>query len=372
MDAQEDQKRAPKLFDTVLGAVSYVLIGIAIISFFYLLPSTIADFKIIKDIPTDQYLLFNFKLSSGIFILIIAGVAFASIIAVGTFFVKLKMFPKGFTGKTSIPYFRYFSLYVLVQLIFSALVAYFIPSISKEFPYNTPFSAQNYFISSSILFSTILLDFVPIVIALCVYLVLTGKFSLSNLLKYEVRNNNMLLIAFILAIIISALEGGPIIILISDLFITFVLNIIIIKFGFFKGFLSYFTLSLAGIAESAISSFNPFLSLVIYIVLLILGFLGIYSLFSMEMLAQKPMRNKSVNQDLGSYHQENKIESPRRERNLPRIDLFVRSSCPNCGNTSFHVLNNMTLKCSKCEYELDKEAMGPPNITIEYRRNLGI
>lgn len=372
MDAEQDPKKVPRTFDTVLEIFSLVLIGIAIISFFYLLPSTISDFQIIRSIPTYLYLIFSFTLSSSIFLLIITAVALTSAIAIVTFVVKLKMFSKGFTGRNSATYFRYFSLYVLVQLIFSAFIDYLIPSLGKEFPYNMSFPAQNYFISSSVLLSTFLLDFVPVVIALCVYLIIIGKFSLNNLLNYDVKTNSLLLIAMILAIIIAAIEGGPIIILISDLFITFVLNIIILKFGFFKGFLSYFTLSMAGIAESAISSFNPDLALVIYIILMIVGFLGIYSLFSMERFALKPPTNNDINQDLGSDHQEIKKERSPRANNVPRIDLFVRSSCPNCGNTSFHVLKDMTLKCSKCEYELGKEAMGPPNISIEYRRNLGI
>ncbi len=367
-----DEKSGPRILDTVIRIAGFLLIGIALVTFFYLLSSTISNYRIISEIPTSEYLLFNFSLSRSLFLLIIVGISVALIIGLSTFVFKFNQFSKGFTGSGDKGYFRFLALYVLAQLIFSAFVEYFIPSIGKEFPYNMSFADQNFFISSSVVFSTFLFDFIPILVAISVYLLAVGKFNTRNLFNYQLKNNNVVFMAVILAIIVTVIEGGPIVILVSDLFITLVLNVIILKFGFFKGFLSYFSISLAGIAEGAIASYSPVLSIVIYIIMLIIGFLGIYVLFSMGMSAPKEDK-KPLSEDASTVNDKPAARgNPERSGKSPKIELFVRSQCPNCGNTSFHVVGNMTLKCSKCEYEMEKDATGIPNITLEFRRNFGI
>jgi len=360
-----------QILDRIFEGAGFLLIGIAVATFLYYLPSSSSEYHIIKSVPTVNYLIFNFTLSSGIFYLILTGVIGAMIIGLSTFIVRSRTFSKGFTGRNDIGFFHFFSIYVLTQLIFSSFVEYFIPSLGKEFPYNMSFAAQNFFISSSILVSTFLFDFIPILVFLCIYLAVVGKFNIKNVLNYPLDGRNIAFIAMILSILVTAIERGPIVIIVSDLFIIFVLNIIILKFGFFKGFISYFSLSMAGLAETAIASYSLALSLVVYLILLVIGFLGIYALFSISMVSQRSGDINTQDRSNDATDGVEKASHTRGPSNTPKIDLFVRCQCPNCGNTSFHVIGDMTLKCSRCEYEMDKNTTGIPNITIEYRRNIG-
>ena len=65
------------------------------------------------------------------------------------------------------------------------------------------------------------------------------------------------------------------------------------------------------------------------------------------------------------------------ERNVPQYgnmhrehisDLWIRSTCPSCGEAKFHVQNDLSLKCDKCGEVVQKDQIGPNNIIVQTRR----
>ena len=61
----------------------------------------------------------------------------------------------------------------------------------------------------------------------------------------------------------------------------------------------------------------------------------------------------------------------RRERYVEQTDyskLWVRSTCPVCGESRFVLQPDMGLKCEKCGNIIDKDQEGKLNIIVQNRR----
>ncbi len=93
------------------------------------------------------------------------------------------------------------------------------------------------------------------------------------------------------------------------------------------------------------------------------GFLGFYALLAIY-VATRVKHNAGDSSTKGSAAGE-----IRKSRRLSTENLWIRSSCPSCGNTSFRVLPGMKLQCMSCKKEIDSNFEGPLNVTVEIRRS---
>ncbi len=78
---------------------------------------------------------------------------------------------------------------------------------------------------------------------------------------------------------------------------------------------------------------------------------------------------ETQHQDLGSNAQTPPVQ--KKTRLMSMENLWIRSSCPSCGNASFKVLQGMNLECMNCKKQLGRDSEGPFNVRVEIRRTLG-
>ncbi|MEM0156785.1 MAG: hypothetical protein QXN26_01800, partial [Thermoplasmataceae archaeon] len=145
----------------------------------------------------------------------------------------------------------------------------------------------------------------------------------------------------------------------TDFLSLFVLNAVFLRSGFLRAFLANFSISMINVTASALTA--SYAGTILLTVLLIyLGFLGAYVFMGMGLkysASAAATRNRDV------------VERTPKTKALPETELFIRSACPDCGNTTFHVNPDMSLKCTKCGKEIPRDAMEVPNVRVELRRS---
>lgn len=356
--AEKVEKRT--IGDSITKYSSLVLIGISIVTFVALLPYSFSQAGSIGQFE-DQILGFQSNLLTQypvyLFLVLVLAAVLVSIFSV---FYNRDSLTMGFQKKTNDGFFRYFVIFILVQVILSEFVAYFIPNIGQGFPFNQSLGIQNFIFSFLPLEQTFLFELIPMSIISVALTAFRGKSAVKSLFFYEFGIVETIVVSVMISLVATLIVGGTPVEYISDYLSFFLLNVIFLRFGFLKAFLTNFTVSMVNVVATVLST-NPALSAIVLPVLLFyLGFLGIYSLVQIGIRAPDKLQAELQNMPR---------ERPERQQKSPPVDPFVRSRCPECGNAVFHVISaSMALKCSKCGRELEKDAMGPENIKIEYGR----
>lgn len=192
------------------------------------------------------------------------------------------------------------------------------------------------------------------------------------LLFREVRRRNeqftsaqsdaaVLLISFpidgALAYFTGMFSGFDVIFLITVL----IMNYICIKTGFLKAFLTNITMNMISVA-SYIFVTATIANTVIAIYLYVWSFLGIFWASGVA-FARVPQRAR---EEVGAEEGTGLNGSAFRDEHL--VDLWIRSTCPGCGEAKFHVQQDLSLKCEKCGAIIQKDQIGVQNIVVQTRR----
>ena len=146
---------------------------------------------------------------------------------------------------------------------------------------------------------------------------------------------------------------------ISFLLSVLVLNYICLKAGFLRSLLVNCTSTLLSVASFLVLS-NAILSILITVFILIWALVGFAWVISI-MLKPKPV------QDINQKREE---MARRYVEQTDYSKLWVRSTCPVCGESRFVLQPDMSLKCEKCGNIIDKDQEGKLNIIIQNRRVL--
>lgn len=348
--AEKVEKRG--LGDRIIDASGVVLAVISLISFLYLFPDTVAKAAEIGQLgPTITGISGVFFTANGIYIFL-ALTLIAVLAGTVSFFYRNDRISMGFDTKTNSIFFRYFAVYILVQLILSEFIQYFVPSFGQGFPFNESAGVQNFVFSFLSLEQTVIYQLIPIAVIAVVVSGFRNRFSVRSFFFYNFSTAEVLIISIFVSLGTTLITGGTGYEYISDYFTFFVLNIIFLRFGFLKAFMTSFVVSMTNVTATLFNgSVVPTQLLLGY--LFFLGFLGIYSLVQMGMRAPRelPVQEKVVDP---------------KPRKIQTMEPFIKSRCPDCGNTLFHIVSSgMLLRCTKCGRELDKDATGPENIKIE-------
>lgn len=145
--------------------------------------------------------------------------------------------------------------------------------------------------------------------------------------------------------------------------VTFLLSVIIvnyicIKTGFLRAFLINITINMISVASYLLVS-SPIMNTLTAIYLYIWAFLGIFwaSGAAFSRFPQRvPGEGPGEPQERPGFHNEH------------YADLWIRSTCPGCGETKFHVQDDLSLKCEKCGEIIQKDQVGMQNIVVQTRR----
>lgn len=354
--------RYSDIVDKLVTAIGLLAIVPASVIFFVLMPRTFTNIGRILQFSTQNYIFFSVGPSIALVIALIAITSAILLFSLSSLAVRLQTLSSSFRHKNSPEFFRYLSIFVLVQLVLSVIISVFFPQLGTSPIFNEDIGVQNFLIPVISTFQAIILELLPITVILSIYFVASKKFNLKSLLNPDIYASNVwipiVIIATTFAAIVYSYDFGESVIA----YVTFfVLNIIYLKFGFLKAFLANFTISAFNMIAGASISV-PFLTTIITIFLFVWAFFGMYSIIEIA---------GEVGRKRASERAAEKETRPSPEPQYVKVDpnlLWIRSSCPNCGNASFHIKENMKLVCDKCEHEIDKDAEGEYNIRIEYGR----
>ena len=351
-------------FDRVLTLLSIIFLVSTLLALLYAVFDSIPNLGLIESLNTSNFLFFSFRIGSSFAYMVFALILIIPIAAIFTFFSRDRL-KLGKKGNTTIEYGKYFMIFVLLELIFSEIESYINPSVSTSFPYNLPIPGENFVLSASLLSET-LVQFLVLGFALVVYY--TYSRSSHGFFSMNIPVRTVPLIAMLSAIPVAVLYGGG---LISSLF-TFIsfafLNIAFIRVGFLKGFTMNFAITMSNLIIS-ISGPSSLYSTVFTFVLLFFAFLGITAIFMFIPKGNPSPHGKPM--DPIDEITRTPVEHREYINSRENSQLFIRSTCPSCGNTTFQVMNEMNLKCARCGQEIDRDAMGEPNISLRRARGSG-
>lgn len=356
----KDEKKSPG--ELILSYSGLVLIFISFITFLYLIIPDLNNPGKITALG-DQVSGFsglNFNTTTVYLITIL--VLFFAVFGIFSLFYRNEKLSMGFSEETNRKFYGYLMIYILVQLVLSELISYFLPNYANEFPFNESAPIQNFIFSYQTLLEAALYELLPITIAAVIVSRMHGTSLSEGIRFYRMNSTERHVVSIIISIVASILVSPTIITFITAFFSLFVLNEIFLNFGFLKAFLTNFAVAMTNVTAFLVSG-NTALSVGLPLFLFFLGFLGVYSL--VQLGVRIPGENQG-NQIQGDDKQTPDIASP--SRIVPQIEPFVKSRCPECGQATYHVLlPNMNLQCTKCGHELDRDAVGEINIIIDAR-----
>ncbi|MCL4331484.1 MAG: hypothetical protein M1304_04360 [Candidatus Thermoplasmatota archaeon] len=338
----------------------YLLIAIAIISFLIALPDIFITKLPLYGHPASSFFIFNITATVYLAAAIIIPTALLVGLAIFSLFDQKKRNVRSFNGDRDDAFYRYLLVFVFIEIIVSEVIEYANPALSEVFPFdsgNPSVVALAY--SSQVLMQSILFQLLPLAVAIAVLLYATGKLNLRNFISATPGTGETLLISLVVALIFSIVSGGPAIAIFTDFLSLFVLNAIFLKSGFLRAFLANFSISMINVTASALIS-SSVGTIILTVLLIYLGFLGAYVFMGMGL---KYSTSAAASRSRDNVNRVPKI------RNVPETELFIRSACPDCGNTTFHVNPDMSLKCTKCGKEIPRDAMEVPNVRVELRRS---
>lgn len=340
----------------VIRYFSYSAIAIAVISFFVSLPGIFRPTLPLYGKSTSAYFILDLRAEPYIFAIIVGSVIALLFLSLAglerSFQNRMKSFSKD--GKDS--FFRLLLVFVFVEIIVSELIEVLNPAIADVFPFDaTSPSVVSVAYSSEILIQSFIFQLVPLSISILFLLAIRKRLNRDGLVEGVQSLSDSFIISFIVAVIFAVVSGGPPIEMFSDFLSLFILNVIFLRNGFLRAFLANFTLSMTNVTAAYLAPY-PVGTLALTVFLIILGFMGVYVLFGMAVSYSGTVSASRSNDSSGNN---------RAVGHKPAMELFVRSSCPDCGNTTFHVQPDMALKCTRCGREIPKDATGIPNISVE-------
>lgn len=351
----EDKSGKWTIGERIAAVSGTVLVAIALFTFVFILPSTLNSVARIVQLGTQVTGINGFSLTPGL-IYLTASIALAlALISLLSLFVNRNSISKSFSRDSTRKFFGFLMIYILLQLILTEIFAYAMPNIASLFPFHENLGVQNFVFAFLSLEQSVIFVFVPVSVALTIIAVLRGE-SISRYLRfYEGSRTQVLIISLGISLFSTLFISGSVLGYVSN-FVSFtLLNIIFLRFGFLKAFLTNFSLSMTNVTATLIAG-NLTLSAMLPLFLFFLGFLGVYSLLQVSVPSQKEGSREEMEE------KPPKVEASKR----PQIEPFIYSRCPQCGNAVFHVIpSDMSLKCEKCEHVLQSDAKGPRNISIE-------
>ena len=359
----KDKKKTPGELITAYSGI--VLIFLSFITFLYLI---VPDFTNPGKITAfgDQVSGFSgIYFNTATVYLITFAVLFFTVFAIFSLFYTNDRLSMGFSEENTRKFYGYLMIYIVVQLVLSQVIAYFVPNYTDQFPFNESAPIQNFIFSYQTLLEAALYELLPITIAAVIISKMHGTSLLEGLRFYRMTGTERHVVSIVISLVASFLVSGTVITFITAFFSLFVLNEIFLNFGFLKAYLTNFAVAMTNVTAYLVSG-NTALSVILPLFLFFLGFLGIYTLVQLGM--RVPTDNVEHGTQPASSSGMPEHEAPVSARKVVQIEPFVRSRCPECGQATYHVqLPNMALKCTKCGHELDRDAVGERNIIIDTR-----
>lgn len=351
-------------FAKVLAWLSIAFLVFSILILLYGILVSLSEITLIEALNSSRFLFLSFSITPP-FIYLVLGLAIAvSISAVLTFFThdRIRM---GKRGNTTWLYGKYFMIFVLIELSFSEIESYLNPSLSTSFPYDLPVASENFVLASSVLLET-LLQFLVLGLILVLYHFFVDRSSDRRFLDLDIPTRQAAMISLIAAVPIAFFSGGNAIELAST-FVSFAfLNIAFLRLGFLKGMSMNFSITLSNLFITLAGTSSIYSGVLTY-VLLFFAILGLGAIFTF--IPSSPARTSTGTGD--TFEEIRKSVENHKEETVDRDSstlLFIRSSCPSCGNANFFLNDNLDLKCVKCGHEIDRNAMGEPNISLRVAR----
>ncbi len=319
-----------------------------------------------RGIPTSSYTFFSF-VPDTFFII--------SVFAVSIIFIFISIFSLipvrenislSFSSKFQPKYFRYLAIFIFVQLMLSFLMTSIYPSFGISVVDNYPFPAQDFYYVVSVLFETVLFQLIPLTVLILLYSAVSKKPIVKNLLHSDGIPANLVaafsIIGATVVSILYAYVGQNVYYVISIYISMVILNIIYIKFGFFRALLSTFILNMTSFYGFVLSKIQM-LSLIFLVFLFIWATVGIFYMFAESEERRKNLEHKAAGQEKREdvYRHQQAVQVPL----LPADSLWIRSTCPECGGMTFHIKDNMYLECDHCHHVLSPDDTGPFNVKID-------
>lgn len=344
--------------DFINGGSGLVLVGISLFTFLYLLPSTINGMQRITELGSQVTGISGFQLDATTAYISLSATLVITLVAVSSLFFHRNNISTGFLRSSSRKYYGFLMIYILVQLVLTEVFAIFVPNFTNQFPFHETTAVQNFVFSFLTLEESVIYVLIPMTVVVIIAALMRNEPVMKSLRFYNGDWIQTVVISSIVALVSTLIVSSTILGYISDFASFLVLNIIFLRFGFLKSFLTNFLVSITNVTATLIVG-NSFLSTLLPLFLFFLGFLGVYSLVQVSIGNSRAAANQTPE------------EKKARHDNIPRpqIEPFIYSRCPVCGNTVYHInAKDMSMKCEKCEYELPSDAMGERNITIELGR----
>lgn len=349
--------------DQIILALGLITVVSTSIAFFVLISGISGNMSTILGIDTVTYMIFSFSPNPTIVwgFLIVSAI----LVAVSLITILPNQAVRKFSGDSVddiYGFFKYLAIFVFVQLILSIFGRLIYPDFGMLPIYNENFSVQNYFFSVGSVFQTLILQFVPLTVMIGVYLSLKRKFNIRALLNPNSYVTEYKSIFVIIATAVAALFFTNNIGNTVMAYVTFlVLNVIYLRFGFFRSLLAGFAVTEFNLVNG-LSTSIPYLPTVLSVYLFLWAFFGLLVVF--EYVSRESMKRRKEEEEKRGER------PPAIEGGYIRVNpdrLFIRSSCPECGRAVFHVKESMKLVCEKCAHELSSDAIGEYNIRIEGR-----
>ncbi len=352
--------RAIGLESRVIIYSGYMLIFIAVFSFLYALPGVFITKLPLYGQSASSFFIFDITATVYLAAAVLIPTSILVVLALYSLFGQKKWRVRSFNETRDDAFYRFLLVFVFVEIIVSELIEYADPALSEIFPFNsTNPSVVDLAYSSQVLMQSLLFQLLPLALSIAILLYARGKLNFRNFITGTPGTGETLLISLVVALIFSIISGGPAIAIFTDFLSLFVLNAVFLKSGFLRAFLANFSISMINVTASALTA--SYAGTILLTVLLIyLGFLGAYVLMGMGL---------KYSASASAASNRNTVRSPPKPRTIPETELFIRSACPDCGNTTFHVNPDMSLKCTKCGKEIPRDAMEIPNVRVELRRS---
>ncbi len=374
MEKEQNPPSKKQLSGNILLKVISVagMLGVlfSIISLYIYLPNTISSVRSIVALNPYDYFLINLA-ATELGTTILLGISAAAVTAaVFALFVRSKGFSSGTRMDNRGEFYRYLSIFVLVELILSFIVPYVRPSLANSPVLSMPFAVQNFVYLTSSLSQNVVEQFLPISVMSLVYLAMRGKLSWNSFLNLDQNLEGAIApIIIISAIFGSVLISGGIIGAAINFVGLLLLDIIYVKFGASRALVSGFAISQFNLLLQVYPGFYiPYIMYGFLVIWSLLGMFGAISIFTAKTLERQKDRVSSEEQAENEEGERPEIAS-RQTRQLQNAlsrpeNLWIRSACPSCGNYNFQLLDDMSLECKNCQQKIDRDAVGEFNIRL--------
>ena len=359
MPGNEGKKTAGELILTYSGLV---LIFLSFFTFLYLIIPDLTNPGKITALGDKVSGFSGLNFNTATVYVITFLILFFTVFAIISLFYRNDKLSMGFSEDKTRKFYGYLMIYILVQLVLSELITYFVPNYSNEFPFNESGPIQNFIFSYQTLLEAAIYELLPITIAAVIISKMHGTPLSEGIRFYRMNSTERHVVSVIISIVASLLVSASVITFLTAFFSLLVLNEIFLNFGFLKAYLTNFAVALTNVTAFLVAG-NTALSVALPLFLFFLGFLGVYSLVQLGIRMPGEAHETGTPQAIGEV-----AEPPLNRRPVVEIEPFVKSRCPECGQATYHIiLPNMNMKCTKCGHELDKEAVGETNIVIDAR-----